>query len=138
MSSFGDMIELHVDVTQFYRARDMIRMANNNETYRGMFKDYIEKRMPLLVERIRKITPKKSGELAKSHMWDYDSHRMQGRIFINPRAVWLEGDTTIRWPKLYGPIVHERWKAFYKDALPYAGKLFKDGFRNAVARIPWP
>ena len=29
MSNFGDMIELHIDVTQFYRARDMIRMANN-------------------------------------------------------------------------------------------------------------
>lgn len=138
MSNFGDMIELHIDVTQFYRARDMIRMANDGNTYRGMFKDYIEKRLPLVVERVKKLTPVKSGELQKSHMWQYDSHRMEGRIFINPRAVWLEGRSTIRWPKVYGPIVHDRWKAFYADAMPYAERLFRDGFRTAVERIPWP
>jgi len=138
MPSLGSMIELHINVSQFYRAREAIRMANDGKTYRGMFKDFIEKRMPLLVKYATRVTPKDTGWLSKSHIWTYDSHRMQGKIFINPRSVWLQGSSTIRWPKIYGPIVHERWRPFYKETMEYAEKVFPDGFTAAVRDIPWP
>jgi hypothetical protein len=140
MSEFANMVEFLVGVSDFYRARQAIAMANDSKTWRGMFKDVIEEALEDLTHYAASITHRETGNLAESHMWSYDSHRMKGQIFINPRSVWLQGNSTIRWPKIYGPYEHARGgsHAFYERTMKERGHILVDGVYAKVRSLPWP
>lgn len=134
------IIDLVVTVSNFYKAREAITMINDRKVWRGMFKEYITDLLERMAIYAEKITPSETGHLAKAHMWKYDSHRMKGSVFLNPRAPWLEGRRTIRWPHIYGTYVHARGgeSAFYTRTQEHFHAEILDGLHARIDELPWP
>ena len=133
-------LSIEINVSQFRRARDAIAMANDSKTWRGMFRDTVPTMLEELCDYAQEITHRRTGWLARSHVWSYDSHLMKGRIFINPQNVYLEG-SQIRWPKVYGPYEHARGgsHAFYQRTVKEHGAAVAiTGLSVGVRGIKWP
>lgn len=134
------MLRVEINVTEFNRAKKAISMVNDRGTYRGMFRDEIKRDLVYLTWYAKQITHKQTGVLALAHTWEYDSHRMKGKIFIGDKVSWLSG-STIRRPHIYGVYEHARGgsHAFYeRTAKEAAPKKLPDGLRAAVKGLRWP
>jgi len=138
----GGMLRVEINVAEFNRAKKAISMANDRGTYRGMFRDEIKKDLRYLTWYAKQITHKQSGVLALAHTWEYDSHRMVGRIYIDPKVTWIQGRSSIRRPHIYGLYEHSRGgsHAFYDRTVREAAtpSYILDGLRASVKGLPWP
>ena len=110
-----EVFSLEIRLTNFYKIRDILNKLSDRGYYRGAIKVMFERLLGEMTVYARDITHKRTGMLASSHMWEYDSHAMKGRLFVNPRVVYAEG-ATLRWPYMYGVYEHARGgdHAFYQ------------------------
>ncbi len=135
------MFYIKLDVPQFYRAQQAIAMANSGKTYRGMFRDFLSGVLKTGTIYAQSITHKRTGQLAKAITWDYNSHKMGGRIYVGSGQAWHSSRGVLREPSIYGIYEHARGgsHAFMKRTLNERVKQFAFlNFRAAVARLPWP
>jgi hypothetical protein len=105
---------LAVRVTGYEPLKRKLTVLSNKEYYRGLFRDELSKLLQHGAYYAATITHKETGHLAASHTWEYDSHRMRGRIFIDRRVAYARG-STVQWPVIYGVYEHARGgsHAFY-------------------------
>jgi len=103
-------------------------------------KKVIEMELERMCKYASKITHIYTGLLARSHRWEYNSHTMKGRIFIDQRAVRRQGFTTVAWPKVYGPYEHGRGgsHAFYERTYREAGpEIMNEGLKIYTRELQW-
>lgn len=140
MSDSG-FLTVQVDTGDFQKAKRAIAMINDKGTYRGMFRDEIRDNMQGLKNYAVSVTHRESSNLARSHTWIYDSHRMQGTLYVDPTKFWFKGRGRITWPHKYAVYEHARGgsHAFYertvREAAPY---VLPQGLKAAVRKLPWP
>jgi hypothetical protein len=133
----SESVDLEFRVTGFYKARKAIALANSGELYRGAFRDTISYVLQRGRSYAQRITHTESGHLARSHRWEYDSHRLTGRIYIDPRVVFARG-STLQWPRFYGRYEEARGgdHAFYtRTAKEMESYIRTDGMRIMVRYI---
>lgn len=136
----SNIIEAQITVSEFSRARAAIAMANDGKTWRGMFKEEIQDDLESSRRYAAAITHRETGKLGDSHIWEYDSHRMKGQLFINPRIVFATG-WTLRWPRIYGVYEHARGgsHAFYARTIAeHIPTILPSGLYARVKELPWP
>ena len=142
VSIAGGMLRVEINVSEFNRAKKAIAMANNGHTYRGMFRGEIQSQLKYFTWYAKQITHKQSGVLSMAHTWEYDSHRMRGRIYISDEVTWIQGRSRIRRPHIYGVYEHNRGgsHAFYSRTLREAANqsYCTSGLYHAVKGLPWP
>jgi len=113
-----ESVTLTIKWTGFYKAVQAFNEMASEGYVRGMFKEYAEGLLRGGTAYAAQITHKETGNLSRAHVWEYDSHRMYGRIYINPRIVYLSSprSTILRWPREYGIYEHARGgdHAFYQ------------------------
>jgi len=137
----------------FYKAKAALTEMGGGEFIRGAFRDYAQNLLQGATSYAKSITHIWTGALADSHMWEYDSHKMKGSVFINPRSVhsfWysptgsatsssgVRSGSVARWPFLYGPYEHARGDehAFYKRTMDeYIEPQAIPGMKDITRRV---
>lgn len=131
--------EIVVTAHNYDRIRKALATMASKEWYRGIIRDTAREILPEWVQYTKRITHKLTGLLSESFTWSYDSHRSEGKVFINPRSVAKRGQSTVIWPKLYGPYEHARGgsHAFFARTLSDRGhRALEVGFRALARGIP--
>lgn len=139
----AETVELQIKITNSTKVMKAMAMLIDSETYRGILRDTIRETLRYGTVYAGEITHRRTGYLAESHAWEYNTHTMRGRIYINPRVVYLSSprSSTLRWPATYGTYEEQRGgtHAFYgrtiKEAMPYTAM---QGLNIAVRRLAWP
>lgn len=138
----GQAIMMEVRVTGFHKAQRALEILSNKNYYRGMFRDVLTDMLKEARNYAETITHTRTGHLARSHMYEYDSHLMRGWLYINPRVVYAEG-ATLRWPREYGVYEHNRggshafYERTYKERMPQlANQGVKAMMRTLDLRLP--
>lgn len=108
-------MELEVKVTGFYKLKKILGELSHKGYYRGIFKNYITRLLAGGTQHARFITHKDTGDLARSHAWEYNSHTMRGSIYISGKFAHARGKT-VQFPRVYGIYEHARGgqHAFYQ------------------------
>lgn len=130
---------LVITSSNYARIRKALTTMANQSWYRGIVRDTAQEALQDWTTYAKSITHKLTGQLASSLTWEYKSHESAGRVYINPRAVYLRGRNSIQWPKIYGPIEHERGgsHAFFARTLEARGpRVVEMGFKALVRGIP--
>jgi hypothetical protein len=130
-------VEIEYRVTGFYKVQKAIAEVNSVGLYRGAFRDSLSGALRKGRNYAERITHVLTGNLARSHLWEYDSHRLAGRIYIDPRVVYARG-STLQWPRFYGPYEEARGgaHAFYaRTAEEMNTYLRTEGMRRIVRYI---
>jgi hypothetical protein len=113
-------IEMEIRVTGFTRVKAVISKLSDAGYYRGAFRDYMKELLGGAKNFAVNITHRLTGDLASSHEWEYDSHRMTGRLYIGRRYVHARGGN-VYFPFIYGVYEEERGgtHAFYEQTYRY-------------------
>lgn len=134
-------LTIQVGVFDFYRARNAIVMANNGNTYRGIFKDAISEVLNRGAQYARDIVHRDTGHLMEAIDWKYDSHRMVGEIFISDRTAWNTSKSVRREPQKYAVFEENRGAdhAFMLRTMrSYVRPHAISGIYNELVRTRWP
>lgn len=138
MSASG--VYLQVRMTNFYKVRDAVVRLSGKDYTRGLIKEFSEETLKKLRDYAAAITHRWTGLLSQSHMWEYDSHTMIGTLYIDPRAIRKQGQSSLAWPKVYGVYEHDRGgdHAFYErtwnEAAPF---IAGDGVSMMIRSLAW-
>ncbi len=140
MSKMTQTIELEFKVANFKRTRAILDKLSDRGYYRGLFVATLKPLIWSLWNYARKITHVRlTGSLQRAQAWEYDSHKMSGRIYLNPRIVYATG-STLRWPARYGVFEHNRGgeHAFYDRTMKEAADdEVAATLRVMVKRLSW-
>lgn len=127
-------IELYIKVTGFYKFKKVMEQLSSEGYYRGLFRDYLSELLRKARDYAEAVTHVDTGALASAHRWEYDSHRMTGRLSIDRRIAYARG-STVQWPYFYGP--HEEGRggshAFY--SLTYQNVILADKAQGLKAQV---
>lgn len=140
MSDVG-FVNIKVAVSDYARAAKGIEMANNGETYRGMFRDEITGILDKSYTYARNIVHVDTGHLRDAIDWKYDSHRMKGWLYVSDRTAYNTSRNVRREPQKYAVFEENRGgdHAFmYRTLKEKTEPLAFKGFSRAVMRIRWP
>lgn len=150
LGTSSDIVGIALNITEWYKAQEAVALLNDGEYYRGLMKETIEGILEDLTNYAESITHVETGTLAGAHMWEYDSHKMQGRIFIDPTRAKYEGPAVIwnvgimtvsrvQYAAQYGFFEHERggehafYERTYKERAP---EVMFAGLRGIVFELP--
>lgn len=134
-------LTIQIGTFDFYRARTAIVMANNGNTYRGIFKNALSGILKKGAEYARDIVHRDTGHLMGAIDWKYDSHRMVGEIFISDRTAWNTSKSVRREPQKYAVFEENRGgdHAFMLRTMRLCVRpLAITGIYNELVRTRWP
>jgi hypothetical protein len=128
-------VEFTVTIRNYERALRAVEKLSNASYYRGMFRDVVPDVLASSRDYASEITHRDTGYLSASHMWEYNSHTMKGRLFINPRVVFRAG-RTLKWPRIYGAYEEGRGDshAFYERTYVHMEQRLPDTAFNLMIR----
>lgn len=134
-------LSLEVRVSDFQKAQRAIMMANDGETYRGMFKETIEYALSMSLWYMKNIVHFDTRRLWGALDWKYDSHRMSGEVYISDRTAWNSSANVRREPQKYGIFEEHRGgpHAFMHRTLKEKTEVIAPaGLSRKVKEIRWP
>lgn len=123
-----------ITVSGYYELEKVLRKQAGGDPIRGAFKEALVDMLRQLRDYAAAITHSRTGHLAGAHTYEYDSHRMVGRLFLNPRVAYATG-SRVRWPFIYGVYEHRRGgpHAFYERTMAERGnQIGLNGVRRFV------
>lgn len=133
---------LDVKLTGYAKLAKVLTAFADDGTYRGAFRDAMTTILEHMRDYAARITHVDTGMLQDSHRVEYDSHRMRGRLYIDPLALAITRTGRLRFPLLfvaeYAKWEHDRGgsHAFYdrtmKQAAPEAAAL---GIKSIVSYL---
>ena len=130
-------IELAFRISNYYKVRDALVRMSSQDYYRGMFKRMFTEALEQMRAIAASVTHRETGQLAGAHRWEYDSHRMTGRLYIDPRIAYARG-SRVQWPSIYGVYEHRRGgsHAFYQLTYEQSTRLLPDvGLRVMIEEV---
>lgn len=89
---------LKVTLTDYYKLHNAVAAVSNKEVYRGALRDALKTMLYMAKVRAQEITHVHSGELRKRHLVTYDAHRMWGRLYVDPNALAIRKDGSLKFP----------------------------------------
>jgi hypothetical protein len=112
------MIDLQFKIGNYARVARLAKELAGGEKYRGYIRDTITGALKDITDYTKSITHKETGLLSSAITWEYNSHSMQGRLFISPRYVRAVGNR-LHFAWIYGAYEHARGgdHAFFQRAM---------------------
>lgn len=134
-------IDLKVTVSDYARAANAIKIANNGKTYNGIFQRTITDILDKSTRYARDIVDVDTGHLYGALTWKYDSHLMSGMLFVSDRTAWNSSTNVRREPQKYAVYEERRGgkHAFMRRTMTEkTEKISLIGLHAKVETFSWP